>query len=80
MSPVASHDRQVLAPLRPAMIGDGAIVAADFWPTAQASQLLPTPAGADQGQIVVGVDPIARRLTLPSTQNRVSFSPSDYIT
>jgi hypothetical protein len=51
MTPVASCERQVLAQLRPAMIEDGAIVAAAFWPMAQASQLLPTPDGPTRARL-----------------------------
>ena len=58
MAAVASGERQVLAELRPAMIEDGPIVAAGFWPMAQASQLLPTPDGLTRA-IVVGVNPFA---------------------
>ena len=59
MATVASGERHVLAQLWPAMIEDRAIVAAGFL-TDGASQPAFADAGwADQGQIVVGVDPIA---------------------
>ena len=35
-----------------------------FWPMAQASQLLPTPLGPTEREIVVGLDPFALRQLL----------------
>jgi hypothetical protein len=58
MTPVAACERQVLAQLRPAMIEDGAIVAAGFLADGASQPALADAGWADQGQIVVGVDPI----------------------
>ena len=60
MTSVASGERQVLAELRPAMIEDGAIVAAGFLADGAGQPALADAGWADQGQIVVGVDPFAR--------------------
>ena len=59
MAPVAPSKRQVLAELRPAMIEDGAIVAAGFLADGASQPAFPDAGWADQGQIVVGVDPFA---------------------
>ena len=59
MSPIAPGERQVLAQLRPAMIEDGAIVAAGFLADGAGQPALADAGRADQGQIVVGVDPFA---------------------
>ena len=61
MTPVAPSKRQVLAELRPAMIEDGAIVAAGFLADGASQPALADAGWADQGQIVVGVDPVALR-------------------
>src|ERR1700689_2815971 len=61
MAPVASGERQILAELRPAMIEDGAIVAAGFLADGASQPTLADAGGADQSQIVVGVDPFALR-------------------
>jgi len=59
MAPVAPGERQVLAELRPAMIEDGAIVAAGFLADGAGEPTLADARRADQGQIVVSVDPFA---------------------
>ena len=61
MSPIAPGERQVLAQLRPAMIEDGAIVAAGFLADGAGQPALADAGRADQGQIVVRVDPFALR-------------------
>src|SRR5271154_1496943 len=61
MAAVASGERQVLAELWPAMIEDGAIVAAGFLADGAGQPALADAGRADQGQIVVGVDPFAFR-------------------
>src|SRR5271155_2296356 len=59
MAPIASGERQILAELRPAMIEDGAIVAAGFLADGASQPALADAGWADEGQIVVGVDPVA---------------------
>src|ERR1700733_15205851 len=59
MSPITPGERQVLAQLRPAMIEDGAIVAAGFLADGAGQPALADAGRDDQGQIVVGVDPFA---------------------
>ena len=59
MAPVASCERHVLAELWPAMIEDGSIVAAGFLANGASQPAFPDAGWADQGQIVVGVDPVA---------------------
>jgi hypothetical protein len=71
MTPVAACERQVLAQLRPAMIEDGAIVAAGFLADGASQPALADAGWADQGQIVVSVDPVALRELL----NRARSSP-----
>ena len=61
MAAVASGERQVLAELRPAMIEDGAIVATGFLADGAGQPALADAGRADQGQIVVGVDPFPLR-------------------
>ena len=51
MTPVAACERQVLAQLRPAMIEDGAIVAAGFLADGASQPALADAGWADQGQI-----------------------------
>jgi hypothetical protein len=51
MSPVASGEHEVAAMLRPVMIEDGAMSRQALWPMAQASQLLPTPAGPTRARL-----------------------------
>lgn len=59
MAPVAAREGQLLAELRPAMIDDGAIAAAGLLTDGAGEPTLPGPARTNQGQIVVGVDPLA---------------------
>ena len=59
MAAVASGERQVLAQLRPAMIEDGAIVAAGFLADGAGQPAFADAGRADQGEIVAGVDPFA---------------------
>ena len=59
MAAIASGERQILAELWPAMIEDGAIVAAGFLADGAGQPALADAGRADQGQIVVGVDPFA---------------------
>ena len=59
MASVASGERQILAELRPAMIEDGSIVAAGFLADGAGQPAFADAGWADQGQIVVGVDPVA---------------------
>src|ERR1700722_7556459 len=59
--PIAPGERQVLPQLRPAMIEDGAIVAAGFLADGASQPALADAGRADQGQIVVSVDPVAFR-------------------
>ena len=73
MAPVAAGERQVLAQLRPAMIEDGAVVAAGFLADGASEPALADAGWADQGQIVVGVDPVALRELL----NRARSSPRE---
>jgi hypothetical protein len=61
MTAVASGERQVLAELWPTMIEDGAIVAAGFLANGASQPALADAGWADQGQIVVSVDPVAFR-------------------
>src|SRR3984885_7640937 len=61
MAAVASGERQVLAQLWPAMIEDGPIVATGFLADGAGQPALADAGRADQGQIVVGVDPVALR-------------------
>ena len=61
MPSVASGERQVLAEFWPAMIEDGAIVAASFLADGASQPTFADAGWADQGQIVVGVDPVALR-------------------
>jgi hypothetical protein len=58
MAPVASGARHVLAEFRPAMIERGAIVAAGFVADGARQPAFADAGWADQGQIVVGVDPL----------------------
>ena len=59
MATVASRERHVLAELRPAVIEHGPIVAAGFMADGASQPAFADAGWADQGQIVVGVDPIA---------------------
>ena len=59
MAAVAAGEREVAAELRPAMIEDGAIVAAGFVADGAGEPTLADAGRADQGEIVVGVDPFA---------------------
>ena len=61
MAAIASGERQVLAELRPTMIEDGAIVAAGFLADGAGQPALADAGRADEGEIVMGVDPIALR-------------------
>jgi hypothetical protein len=61
MAAVASGERQVLAELWPAVIEDGPIVATGFLADGAGQPALADAGRADQGQIVVGVDPVALR-------------------
>src|SRR5271156_6419764 len=61
MAPIASGERQILAELRPAMIEDGAIVATGLLADGAGEPTLADAGRADQGQIVMGVDPFALR-------------------
>lgn len=58
MAPIAAREGQFLTELRPAMINDGAIVAAGLLANGAGEPTFPGPARADQGQIIVGVDPL----------------------
>jgi hypothetical protein len=58
MAPVAAREGQVLTELRPAMINDGAIVAAGLLANGAGEPTFPGPARPDQGQIIAGVDPL----------------------
>ena len=59
MAAVASGEREILAEFWPAMIEDGAIVAAGFLADGTGQPALADAGRAGQGQIVVGVDPFA---------------------
>jgi hypothetical protein len=59
MAAVASGERQVFAELRPAMIEDGSIVATGLLAHGAGEPALADAGRTDQGEIVVGVDPIA---------------------
>ena len=59
MAPIASGERQILAEFRPAVIEDGAIVAAGFLADGASQPTLADAGGADHSQIVVGVYPFA---------------------
>jgi hypothetical protein len=59
MSSVASRERHVLAELWPAVIEDGAIVAAGFMADGASQPAFADAGWADQGEIVVGVDPVS---------------------
>ena len=59
MAPVAAGERQALAELWPAMIEDGAVVAAGFLADGASQPAFPDAGWADQSEIVVGVDPFA---------------------
>jgi hypothetical protein len=59
MAAVASGEREILAEFWPAMIEDGAIVAAGFLADGTGQPALADAGRADQGQIVAGVDPFA---------------------
>ena len=61
MAAIASGERQILAELRPAMIEDGAIVAAGFLADGAGEPALADAGRTDQGEIVMGVDPFALR-------------------
>ena len=61
MTSIASGERQVLAELRPAMIENGSIVAAGLLADGAGQPALADAGWADQGQIVVGVDPFPLR-------------------
>src|SRR5271168_301277 len=61
MAPIAPGERQVLAELRPAMIEDGAIVAAGLLTDGAGEPTFAHARRADQGEIVVGLDPFALR-------------------
>ena len=61
MAAIASGERQVLAELRPTMIEDGAIVAAGFLADGAGQPALADAGRPDEGEIVMGVDPIALR-------------------
>ena len=59
MAPVAPGEREVAAEFRPAMIEDGAIVAAGSVADGAGQPALADAGRTDQDQIVVGVDPVA---------------------
>ena len=59
MAPVASGEREAAAEPRPAMIEDGAIVAARSVAHGAGQPTLADAGRADQDQIVMGVDPVA---------------------
>ena len=59
MAAVATREREVFAELRPAMIDDGAIVAAGLLADGAGEPAFADAGRADEGQIVVGVDPLA---------------------
>ena len=60
MTPVGTCERQGLEQAGHAMIGDGEILPLQaFCRSARASQLLPTPAGAGDQQIILGADPVS---------------------
>ena len=59
MATIASGEGHVLVQLRPAMIEDRPIVAAGFLTDGASQPAFADAGGADQGQIVVGVDPFA---------------------
>jgi hypothetical protein len=61
MAPIASGERQIFAELRPAMIENGAIVAAGFLADGAGEPTLANAGRADQGQIVMGIDPFSLR-------------------
>ena len=61
MSPVASGEHEVAAKLGPAMVEDGAIVAAGFVADGASEPAFADAGRADEGEIVVGVDPFALR-------------------
>ena len=70
MAPVASGERQVAAEFRPAMIEDGAIVAAGFVADGAGQPTLSDAGRADQDQIVVGVDPVSPRRAFGTRRDR----------
>jgi hypothetical protein len=61
MAAVATGERQVVAELRPAVIEDRAIVAAGSVADGAGEPALADAGRADEGEIVVGVDPFAGR-------------------
>ena len=61
MTSIASGERQVLAELRPAMIENGSIVATGLLADGAGQPALADAGWADQGQIVVSVDPFPVR-------------------
>ena len=60
-TPVAAGERQLLAELWPAVIEDGTIVTAGLLPDGAGKPTLADAAGADEREIIVGVDPFAVR-------------------
>ena len=58
MAAVAARERQLFAELGPAMIDDRAIVAAGLLADGASEPTFPGSARADEGEIVVGVDPL----------------------
>jgi hypothetical protein len=71
MTPIAAGERQVLAELWPAMIEDGAVVAAGLLADGAREPALADSARADEREIVVGVDPFAVRELLRAKGRRV---------
>ena len=58
MAPVAAREREVFAELGPAMVDDGTVVAAGLLTDGADEPAFAHAGWADQGQIVVGVDPL----------------------
>jgi hypothetical protein len=70
MAPIASPERQVAAEFRPAMIEDGAIIAARSVADGAGQPTLADAGRVDQAQIVVGVDPVALAELLEQARSR----------
>lgn len=59
VAPIAARERKVFAELRPAMIDDRAIVPASLLADGAGEPALADAGRTDEGEIVVGVDPLA---------------------